>query len=231
MASSQMLHSSNSNSTNNTGPTYALPTRVFAADPELSAMLHTDMQAVDFALRQLVTAQQDRRRAHETSLLECRQQESKLERLRGQLEVAQKDMQAQLAREKDEAEKGDKVVKDLESRKKALQEQVEGLRADVLEWESKLQRSRQGAQNLLYPLLKSNRRLLQHLLTPRFHHSTAQTELDNQLAKQAAKNAPELAFLESKLGIQIRGKGRMCRSVCEVLALRRFSKCLLLQAM
>lgn len=125
-----------------TGPTYTLPTRVFAADPELSAMLHMDMQAVDFALRQLVTAQQDRRRAHETSLLECRQQEAKLERLRGQLEVTQKDMQAQLAREKEEVEKEEAVVKGLENRQKALKEQADSLQADILEWEAKLQRAK-----------------------------------------------------------------------------------------
>lgn len=130
-------------------PSYALPTRVFASDAELSSLLRTDMQSVDFALRQLVTAQQDRRRAHETSLLECRAQESKLERLRGQLDVARKDMEATLESEKQQVSSGEARVEELEHQQKALQEQVDGLQADVYEWEAKLKNAQQGKSAFL----------------------------------------------------------------------------------
>lgn len=182
------------------GQTAQLPTRVFASDAELSSLLRTDMQSSDFALRQLISAQQDRRRTHEASLHDLRQQESKVERLQQQLEAQHKELQGVLAREKEERAKGEGKVEELKRQRRALEEGVESTRADVEEFAVKLQRAREGACSTAMWMMWS----------VELSGCAAHRQLEEQLSRQAARNAPELAFVEARLGISVRGKGRQC---------------------
>jgi chromosome segregation ATPase len=121
-----------------------LPTTVFANDAALKASLNTDLSSLDFALRTLLTAKTERKRLHEAVLSELVEEGRRLEREAQKLSEVQSQLEATLARERQEVGKANEVVKSLEGRKRALGEQLAALEADMAEWQAKVDAARQG---------------------------------------------------------------------------------------
>jgi chromosome segregation ATPase len=121
-----------------------LPTTVFANDAALKATLNADMSSLDFSLRTLLTAKNERKRQHEAVLSELIEEGRRYERESQRLSEQQAAMEATLAKEKQETDKAHGVVKSLEARKRAMAEQLGALQADIAEWQAKVEAARQG---------------------------------------------------------------------------------------
>lgn len=180
--------------------TRVYPERSYADDPELREIVETDKVAVDDAVQILAHALQNTRRRLVESLEEIAAEHKRLERLTRELGDAAKDMVKTVQREKDEMDKARQLENEVQTRSRSLAVQVETANGEVKEVQAKLvaRRERKSARP---PLLCSNPPLTHHTLTVKAKQRAA-------FNKQVARNGPELAFLEQKLGLAIRGTAR-----------------------
>lgn len=130
-------------------PSVNLPSTIFASDAALKANLHADMSTLDFTLRALVNAKIERKRLFEAELADILEEGKRVEAERDQLEKLTAEMQKMLAKEKEEAESGNTVVKSLEQRKRGMAEQIDGLKSDIDDWQAKLDRKQSGVSAFL----------------------------------------------------------------------------------
>ncbi|GAA6016090.1 hypothetical protein JCM8202_005407 [Rhodotorula sphaerocarpa] len=159
--------------------TRVYPERSYADDPELREIVETDKVAVDDAVQILAHALQNTRRRLVESLEEIAAEHKRLERLTRELGDAAKDMVKTVQREKDEMDKARQLENEVQTRSRSLAVQVETANGEVKEVQAKLVARRE---------LKAKQRAA--------------------FNKQVARNGPELAFLEQKLGLAIRGTAR-----------------------
>lgn len=131
-------------------PSTSLPNTIFAADVSLKSALQADMSAMDFTLRALVNAKIERKRAFDAELADILEEGKRVEAERDQLETLTNEMQNMLAKEKEEAESGQAVVKGLEQRKRGMAEQIDSLKSDIDEWQAKLDRKQTGMLPQIY---------------------------------------------------------------------------------
>ena len=127
----------------------SLPSTVFAADPAFRANLEADLSALDFALRQLLTAKTERRRVFEAELADLIEEGKKLDRDRARLESKQVEVAKELEREKAEVDAAQHVVKGLEGRQRAMKEQLTALLGEIEDWQRKVEQKRSGARLLI----------------------------------------------------------------------------------
>ncbi|GAA5991768.1 hypothetical protein JCM10908_001132 [Rhodotorula pacifica] len=157
--------------------TRAYPERSYADDDELRDLMERDRVAVDDAVSILGHALASTRKRLVESLEEIAAEHKRLERLTRELGDAAKDMVKTVQREKDEMDKAKSLENEVQTRARSLAVQVETANGEVKEIQARLQSRRE---------LKAKQRAA--------------------FSNQVARNGPELAFLEQKLGLSIRGK-------------------------
>ncbi|KWU45858.1 kinetochore protein spc25 [Rhodotorula sp. JG-1b] len=157
--------------------TRTYPERSYADDDELRDLMERDKVAVDDAVSILGHALASTRKRLVESLEEIAAEHKRLERLTRELGDAAKDMVKTVQREKDEMDKAKSLENEVQTRARSLAVQVETANGEVKEIQARLQARRE---------LKAKQRAA--------------------FTNQVARNGPELAFLEQKLGLSIRGK-------------------------
>ncbi|POY72327.1 hypothetical protein BMF94_4629 [Rhodotorula taiwanensis] len=152
------------------------PDKSYADDDELRDLIERDKVAVDDAVQILGHALAHTRKRLVESLEEIAAEHKRLERLTRELGDAAKDMVKTVQREKDEMDKARQLENEVQTRSRSLAVQVEAATGEVKEIHAKLHARRD---------LKARQRAA--------------------FSKQVARNGPELAFLERKLGLSVRG--------------------------
>jgi len=182
----------------------ALPATIFASDPSLRALINRDTSNIDFSLRTLQQTIIDRNRSFKAKLHDFVIEGKKIEKQTAELAEQQRVLENLLAKEKGEAETGGQKVKVLEGRRKDMQAQLDSLKADIAEWQAKINLNMQSELPLPpYPFS-----VLQYLSCV-----LAKKVLEEEIAQQQAKNKPEVELFEEVLGLQIRGKSRNLISI------------------
>ncbi|KAM0755716.1 kinetochore protein spc25 [Meredithblackwellia eburnea MCA 4105] len=163
-------------------PTLSLkpvPSRWYADDDEFTDLRASDRNAVDYTVSLMRNRASDRLHQLASTLAEVEEEKKRLDDACRSLKEAAKDMTVALKKERDEVDEAREKEAEVAQRGRALKVQVDAIKADVAEMESKLAARR---------ALKLKQR--------------------EAYQRQTSKNAPELSFFEDKLGLKIRGRGR-----------------------
>ena len=188
--------------------TRTYPERSYADDDELRDLMERDKVAVDDAVSILGHALASTRKRLVESLEEIAAEHKRLERLTRELGDAAKDMVKTVQREKDEMDKAKSLENEVQTRARSLAVQVETASGEVKEIQARLQARRERAI-LSFASSGATTATLCSFADPSVTFCPAvKAKQRAAFTNQVARNGSELAFLEQKLGLSIRGKAR-----------------------